>query len=156
MAHTAFTLTSFITAPPEQIRELMAAFERIGGYHPLIIGVKEIASDTTPSGLPRRRYEVTDRLPLGPLRLRFTYLATSVLANDGSLECEAFQSPGVHLTIHYQFQAEGEQTRIDEQCDIDAPLMLRGFVRRQARDAHRQTMAELKQFLEHQPDAVAG
>jgi carbon monoxide dehydrogenase subunit G len=154
MAHTSFTLTSSIAAPPEQIRDLIAGIEHLTAYHPLIIGVKEIASDTSAFGTPRRRFEVTDRLPLGPLRLRFTYLATSTLPGDGSLYCEAFQSPGVHLIIRYQFHPEGEQTRIDEQCDIDAPLLLRGFVRRQARNAHRQTMAEIKRFLEHQPAAL--
>jgi hypothetical protein len=153
MAHTAFTLTSFIAAPPEQIRDLIAAIDKLDAYHPLIIGVSEIAPDTSPLGTPRRRFQVTDRMQMGPVRLKFTYLATETQPGDGSLLCEAFQSPGVHLTIRYQFHAEGEQTRIDEQCDIDAPLLLRGIVRQQARDAHRQTMAEIKRYLEQQPVA---
>ena len=148
MARADFALTTLITAKPEQVKNLIADIEHIGKYHPMIIGVKEIAADRDSAGLPRRRYRVTDRMQMGLLRTKFTYLATTTSPSAERLYCEAFQSPGVHLIITYDFFGEGDQTRIEEQCVIEAPWALRGVVLRQAKAAHAQTMMQIKRYLE--------
>jgi hypothetical protein len=148
MAQTAFDQQLTIAAPAAAIRERIAAIDQIGQFHPLIISVAEIAPDVSAFGTPRRNYRVTDRMPLGPLRLRFTYLATATSPDDTSLHCEAFQSPGVHLVITYRFVPDGTATRVEEHCAITAPRLLLGTVRRQAQAAHRATLAHIKTTLE--------
>ncbi len=154
MAHVAFALTATIAAPPAQIRPLIAEFQDLGRFHPFIIGVKEVAPDTSSFGTPRRRFRVTDRMRAGPLLLRFTYLATATDAPDGTLVGEAYQSPGIHLISRYTFTAEGDQTHIEEQCTITAPGPLIKYVQRQAYAAHAQTFQRIKQFLEDEQAAA--
>ena len=156
MARADFTLTTFIRAKPERVKNLMAAFEDLGKYHPMILGVTEIAADVAPSGLSRRRYQVTDRVQMGLLRTKIRYLATVTSPAVERLFCEAFQSPGVHLMITYDFWEMGDQTRIEEHCVIEAPWLLRGIVRRQAMAAHAVTMAQIKHYLEKSPPADLG
>lgn len=148
MARASFALTTLIAAPPERVKNLIATIPDLGKYHPMIIGVKEIAADTSATGQPRSRYRVTDRMRVGPFRTRFTYLATVIDASTTQLVTEAFQSPGVHLSMIYDFLAEGDQTRVEERCQIDAPRLLRGTVLRQAKAAHTTMMAEIKRYLE--------
>ena len=148
MAQMSFSLVTTITAPPAQIRQTLADFRDLGRFHPLILKVVEIAPDVSTFGTPRQRFQVTDRMHIGPTAVKFTYLATKTDAPDGSLYCEAFQSPGIHLISVYTFATVGDQTAVEERTTVQAsPLLLR-YVKRQAQQAHQVTMAKMKAYLE--------
>ncbi len=151
MAQTSFSLATTITAPPELIRQMLADFRDLGRFHPLIVGVAEIEPDTSSFGTPRHRFQVTDRMRVGPSLVKFTYLATKTDAPDGSLYCEAFQSPGIHLMSTYTFTAEGGHTTVTERTTVEGTALLLGYVKRQAQEAHRVTLTKIKTYLEASP-----
>lgn len=153
MAQAQFDQSVTIAAPPERILALIAAISELGTYHPLIVGVVEDPPDTSAFGTPRRNYRVTDRLPVGPFRTRFTYRATVTTTPDGRLYTEAFQSPGVHLITWYECAATGEATRLMEHCTVQAARLLLGFVRRQAQAAHGVMLQQMQAHLEGDPES---
>lgn len=85
---------------------------------------------------------------VGPIPIAFTYRATATVDAEGNIYNEAFQSPRVHLVTAYRCTAENGATHITERCDIVAPRLLIGFVRRQAYAAHQTLLAGIKHHLE--------
>lgn len=148
MARASFTQSTMILAPPERVRHMLVALEEMDSFHPLIINIREDVPDTSSFGTPRRRFHISDRLRFGPIITTITYVATTTIAPDGHVDTEAFQQPGVYLHTIYYLRDEAGQTTVEEQCEIKAPWLLRGYVRRQAQNAHREMLAEMKRYLE--------
>jgi hypothetical protein len=151
MAQATFTQRIWIAAPPTTVEAALAAYRDHSRIHPLIVAVRQIASQSAPDGGALDRYIITDRVPFGPLRLPATYLATIWRAADGALVSDAYQFPRVHLHNVTRCQPEGVGTRVDEDITIQAPGPLIRYVRRQALAAHRDLLANLKRFLETTP-----
>lgn len=148
MAQDTFDLEVFIGAAPDVVLAHLASFEHHDVIHPMIVAVRELKPEATPEGRTRRRYSITDRMRLGPFRLRFTYLAIMQVGDDGDLVSDAFQFPRVHLHNVTSCRPEGAGTWMRERVMVEAPRPLLRFVVRQARNAHCEMLANLKALLE--------
>lgn len=147
-ARGVFEQEVFIEAAPDVVVAHLASFEHHDVIHPMIVDVRELKPVTTPEGATRRRYSITDRMRLGPIILRFTYLATIQVSGDGDMVSDAFQFPRVHLCNVTSCRPEGAGTRVQERVIVEAPSLLLRFVVRQAQRAHHEMLANLKHLLE--------
>lgn len=148
MAQREFEQMVHIEAAPVAVRAHLASFEHHNAIHPMIVSVRELDPRTAADGLPLRRYAITDRMRLGPLTLRFTYLATTYETDDGELISDAYQRPRVHLRNSTKCLVSGTGTLVRERVTVEAPRPLVGFVLRQAQAAHQAMLANLKSLLE--------
>lgn len=150
MARASFELEIEIPAPRARLHAFLCDLRNHLELHPLIVGIDEIApSDEWPSA---RRYRIVDRVPIGPLRMRAEYVAAVEGVSENEIRAEAWQSPGVHLTTRYTLEDRGERTHLVERVRIDAPFVLRGFVKRQAEQAHRETLEKMRAHFAAKPD----
>jgi hypothetical protein len=150
LARASFDHTLHIQAAPHRATRLLATLDQHPALHPLIVAVRELPS--APGDAPgSRRYQITDRMKLGPFALRFNYAAVvSLDAASGTVSSEAFQFPAIHLRNTTRCRPEGTGTRLDEHVEIDAPAPLIRFVREQARRAHEHMLYALKDLLERE------
>ena len=114
--------------------------------HPFIVAIEDLPPSPELPGA--QRYRIEDRIPLGPIRLRTSYVAAMEPVAGGELRGHAWQKPGVHLLTTYTLHERNGATELREHCAIDAPWLLRGFVATQARRAHEETLAKLKAHFE--------
>jgi Polyketide cyclase / dehydrase and lipid transport len=148
MAYREFGQSIYIEASPSVVLAHLASFEHHDSIHPMIVAVRELDPLYTADGTTQRRYAITDRMRLGPLTLRFTYLATIYEDAGGELVSDAYQRPRVHLRNTTRCAASGAGTLVYERVTVEAPRPLVGFVLRQAQTAHRAMLASLKALLE--------
>ncbi len=149
MASREFEQSLFIAAVPSVVREHLASFEHHDRIHPMIVAVCELDPlDTGDGNTQVRRYMITDRMRIGPLTLRFTYLATISEDASGELVSDAYQRPRVHLHNTTRCEASDAGTLVRERVRVEAPRPLVGFVLRQAQVAHHEMLANLKALLE--------
>jgi len=144
----SFTLEVEVRAPRARLHALLCNLESLRPLHPLIESVEAI--EPLPE-LPRaRRWRVTDRVPVGPVRVRTTYVAAIEPVSDGEIRGHAWQPPGVRLTTVYTLTEApgGTRTRLQERCRVEAPFGLAGFVLRRARHAHAAMLERLKDWIE--------
>jgi hypothetical protein len=146
MAQRSFEQSITIAAAPAQVAPFFASYDQHTVLHPLIVAIRPIAA--RPAAPDARWYAITDRMQIGPLRFRFTYIAALRDAGGGTFISDAFQFPRVHLHNITRCQPEGSGTRVDEHITIDAPRLLIGYVHQQAFLAHRELLARLKQHVE--------
>lgn len=154
MAHRTFEQSLYIAASPALVREHLASYEHHDIIHPMIAAVRELDPQYLADGTTQLCYAITDRMRLGPLTLRFTYLATICEDADGELVSDAYQRPRVHLRNTTRCEASGAGTLVHERVTVEAPRPLVGFVLRQAQRAHRALLANLKALLESPVPAV--
>jgi Polyketide cyclase / dehydrase and lipid transport len=148
MARAAFTQSIHIAAAPDAVKASLADYSHHNVIHPMIVSVQTLDPATTPEGRPLRRYNITDRVRMGPFTFGITYLATISEAADGALVSAAYQQPRVHLHNVTHCLPEGDGTHVEEQIDIEAPGLLIGYVLKQARQAHSRMLANLKTMPE--------
>lgn len=151
-----FELTVEIAVPRAVAHAHLCSLESLAPLHPLIVSIQALPPR---ADLPRaRHYRVVDRIPVGPFHLKAVYTAALDPVADDEVHGHAWQSPGVYLHTVYRLEpgaggaagASGAPatTRLREQVALRAPFGLRGFVTRQARDAHRTTLEKMKALLE--------
>ena len=150
MAHSSFTLDTFINAPPETLRDFLATLDNHPKIHPLIIAVQHDSSTTTPDGTPVQYHRITDRMKSGPFTIQFTYRVTNRVGPEGEIIYEAFQCPGIHLYNTTVLHPELSGTRLKENVQIDAPALLMRTVYKGAIQSHQEMFANLKILFEQQ------
>lgn len=148
MAQRMFEQEIFVDAEPPVVIGYLASYAHHDAIHPMIVAVRELDPRRTAEGTIQRRYAITDRMRLGPLTTRFTYLATIYQEVDGELVSDAYQFPRIHLRNRTRCEASGTGTLIREHVTVEAPRPLLGFVARQAETAHRAMLANLKALVE--------
>jgi len=114
--------------------------------HPLIASIEELPS--SPERPAAQRYRVIDRIPIGPLRIRTSYIAELEPVSEGLVRGRAWQWPGVRLTTEYELRVVAAGTQLVERVAVDAPRIIRSFVTQQARRAHEETLEKMKALLE--------
>ena len=77
-------------------------------------------------------YRVQDRIPVGPLHLRISYLARLHVPNIGDVTAEAYQFPRVRLRTTVTFEPIAAGTRLTEHMHIEAPRALAAMTVREA------------------------
>ncbi len=148
MAHSSFTLDTFINVPTETLRGFLATLDNHPKIHPLIISVQPDSPVTTAEGVLLKRYRITDRMKLGPFKIQFTYRVINRVGSAGEIIYEAFQSPSIHLYNTTFLQPEGNGTRLKEDVQIDAPALLMKTVYKGAIQSHQEMFARLKTLFE--------
>jgi len=91
---------------------------------------------------------VQDRIPLGPLNLRISYVARLHVPNVGPVTAEADQFPRVRLRTTVSFEPIGAGTRITERMRIEAPRVLAAMTVREAVKAHTAMLAGMRRCFE--------
>lgn len=155
MATQTFTVDVHIDSPKERVGRFISDFANYGKIHPLIKAIHSSpprpGARLTPAD-DRRWYKVTDRLPIGPIAVSFTYDVAMAAAGPLALLFEAWQWPQIHLRNRTAWRdAESGGTYLCEEVTVQAPRLLLSFVARTAEQAHRRAFAALKELLESEP-----
>jgi len=111
--------------------------------HPLVVSVRTVHRSETALGY-EQTYRVTDRIPVGPLRLRAAYVAHLQVPRTGDISTEARQFPWVRLRGTVSFTPTGSGTRVTERIGIEAPRPLIGLTVRKAVEAHTEMLAAIR------------
>ena len=74
VARAERTVTEEIPAPPNEVRGFYVDLDNIKRVHPLVVAVRTTDRRQTADGYVQT-YRVQDRIPMGPLRLRISYVA---------------------------------------------------------------------------------
>ena len=155
MAHSSFTLDTFIQAPPEALRIFLASLDNHPKIHPLIISVQHASPIMSADGTELLQcYRITDRMKIGPFTIHFTYRVTNRVGQTGEIIYEAFQSPRIHLYNTTFLLPERNGTRLKEDVQIDAPSILMKTVYKGAIQSHQEMFARLKTLFD--PQEVLG
>jgi len=147
MAERSFAQSIEIAAAPAVVHAFLADLHRHRDLHPLIERIEDLPAQ--PGRTDVRRYRVTDRMHLGPLSFRITYVAEIKAIPPDLILGTAWQSPGVELRTRYRIAPMPDgRTLVSEDVLLKAPFVLIGYAQRQAAAAHRETFAKLKLLLE--------
>lgn len=146
MKQGSFEMEIHIQRAPAQVLALVSNYNRHTAVHPLIIAVKQIEAPPGVIG----RYLITDQLALGPLRFRIEYRADIVSVTDDEVHTEAYQSPNTHVSNHTRVTPENGGSRLHETIRMQAPDLLFGYAFSQARNAHREMLQRIKDYLEQE------
>jgi ligand-binding SRPBCC domain-containing protein len=143
LAHADRTVAEEIPAPPEAVRDFYVDLENIKRVHPLVVAVRATDRRQTGDGY-LQTYRVLDRIPLGPLSLRISYVARLHVLNAGDVMAEADQFPRVRLRTRVSFEPTDAGTRITERMHIEAPRVLAAMTVREAVKAHTAMLAGMR------------
>lgn len=147
VARAQRTVSEQIPAPPAEVREFYVDLDNIKKVHPLVVAVRTTDREQTADGYVQS-YRVQDRIPLGPLNLRISYVARLHVPNTGDVTAEAFQFPRVRLRTTVRFEPIDTGTRITEHMRIDAPRPLAAMTTREAVNAHAAMLAGMRRCFE--------
>ena len=147
MARAERTVSEEIPAPPDAVRDFYVDLDNIKRIHPLVVAVRATNRQETADGYIQS-YRVQDRIPLGPLHLRISYVARLHVRNAGDVIADAFQFPRVRLHTRVTFEPVGQGTRITERMRIDAPRALAAMTVSEAVKAHTAMLAGMRRCFE--------
>ncbi|RKN51345.1 SRPBCC family protein [Micromonospora endolithica] len=129
----SFTYTVQARCTPAEALALLADPRRQADLHPLIVRVRRVPS--RPGALSS--YTITDRLPVGPLRLPTSYHADVLVAEPDEVVTVARQWPATTVRNHTRLRSEPDGVlRIDVEITLTAPAPLFRYAFGQARAAH--------------------
>jgi hypothetical protein len=143
MARAERTVTEEIPAPPNEVREFYVDLDNIKRVHPLVVAVRTTDRRETADGYVQT-YRVQDRIPMGPLRLRISYVAHLHVPHTGDVTAEARQFPRVRPRTTVTFEPIAAGTRVTEQMRIEAPRVLAAMTAREAVKAHTAMLAGMR------------
>jgi hypothetical protein len=141
------TVSEEIPAPPDAVRDFYVDLDNIKRVHPLVVAVRATDRKETADGY-FQSYRVQDRIPLGPLHLRISYVARLYVPNVGDVTAEAYQFPRVRLRTTVTFEKIDAGTRITEHIRIEAPRALAAMTVREAVQAHTAMLAGMRRCFE--------
>jgi hypothetical protein len=147
VAHAERTVSGEITAPPNEVRDFYVDLNNIKRVHPLVVAVHAKSRRETADGYVQS-YRVQDRIPLGPLHLRISYVATLHVPNAGDVTAEADQFPRVRLRTTVTFEPIDTGTRITEHMRIEAPRAFAAMTVREAVKAHTAMLVGMRRCFE--------
>ena len=132
---------------PDDVRGFYADLDNISCVHPLVVSVRTVDRSETADGYVQT-YRVSDRIPLGPLRLRTSYVARLHVPVAGDVLPEARQFPRVRLRGTVAFEPTATGTRVVERMRIEAPRPLASVTTRKAVEAHTEMLAGIRRAFE--------
>jgi hypothetical protein len=142
------TLAEDVPGRPDDVRAFYADLDNVTLVHPLVVSVRTVDRRETVDGY-EQTYRITDRIPMGPLHLRATYVAHLQVPSTGDISTDARQFPRVRLRGTVSFTPTGSGTRVTERIGIEAPRPLLGLTVRKAVEAHTEMLAAIRrQFSE--------
>ena len=141
------TVSEEIPAPHDEVRDFYVDLDNIKRVHPLLVAVRATHRQQTADGYVQT-YRVQDRIPMGPLHLRISYVARLHVPNAGDVTAEALQFPRVRLRTTGTFEPIAAGTRITEHMRIEAPRALAAMTIREAVKAHTEMLAGVRRCFE--------
>jgi Polyketide cyclase / dehydrase and lipid transport len=147
IARAERTVSEDIPAPPDAVRDFYVDLDNIKRVHPLVVAVHMTDRRQTPDGYVKS-YQVQDRIPLGPLHLRISYVARLHVPDAGDVIAEADQFPRVRLRTKVSFEPIAAGTRITEHMRIEAPRALAAMTVGEAVKAHTVMLAGMRRCFE--------
>jgi ligand-binding SRPBCC domain-containing protein len=147
VARAERTVSAEIPAPPDAVRDFYVDLDNIKRVHPLVVAVRTTERRQTADGYVQS-YRVLDRIPLGSLHLRISYVARLHVPKTGHVTTEARQFPRVRLRTTVTFEPIGAGTRLTEHMSIDAPRALAAITVREAVKAHAAMLAGMRRCFE--------
>lgn len=147
VARVERTVSEEIPAPPNEVRDFYVDLDNIKRVHPLVVAVRATERQQTADGYVQS-YRVRDRIPLGPLRLRTSYVARLHVRTAGDVTAEARQFPRIRLRTTVTFERMDAGTRITEHMRIEAPRALAAMTIREAVKAHTAMLAGMRRCFE--------
>ena len=146
MAARTFDHEVVIATDPSRVHAFLGDLHNHRELHPLIVTIDDLEADPSSPGL--RSYEITDRVPVGPVSIKVRYRADVEIIDDTTIRATATQRPRVRLETTYVIESAPDGARVREAVRVEAPRLLIGFVARQAESAHAATLAALRTHLE--------
>ena len=147
ITHSERTLSEEIPAAPEQVRDFYVDLDNIKVVHPLVVSVQTISRSATADGY-QQTYRVRDRIPVGRLAIRITYVARLHVLVRGDVITEARQFPRVRLNATVTFEPIDAGTRLTERLRIAAPRPLAAMTQREAVNAHISMLAGIRSHFQ--------
>jgi hypothetical protein len=147
IAEAERVFTEDVAGMPEDVRRFYADLDNIRLVHPLVVSVRTVDRSETADGYDQT-YRVTDRIPMGPLRVRTSYVAGLHVPHTGDIVTDARQFPLVRLRGAVSFASTEAGTRITERIEIEAPRPLLAVTVRKAVDAHTEMLAGIRRHFE--------
>lgn len=145
MSSIDFVHTVDIQVDRARLYDFLCDLENYRPLHPLIESIEEIApSEEMPDA---RRYRVVDRIPVGAFRLRTVYTAAIEPVTENEIHGYAWQVPRIRVHTIYELAEIALGMRLSERVSIEAPRLLHGFVVREARQSHQETLTKMKDHL---------
>lgn len=141
------TLAEDVPGDPADVRAFYADLENIRLVHPLVVSLRTVYRSETADGY-EQAYRVTDRVPVGPLRLRTSYRAHVRVPPAGDIATDARQFPRIRLRGRVSFAPTATGTRVTETVEIEAPRPLLAFTAGQAASAHTAMLAGIRRHFE--------
>ena len=146
MQEPTFEIEVEIEVPLPEVHDFLLDLDNYVELHPLIESIELLSPlDEMPTA---RHYRVVDRIPFGPFNMKTVYRAALEPVSDSEVHGHAWQSPGIRLHTIYALSSFDRGTRLIERCRVESPRLLKGFVIRQGRAAHEETLRKMKQILE--------
>lgn len=147
LTRTEITLSEDIAAPPDEVRTFYTDLDSIKLVHPLVVSVRSIDRSETAGGYVQT-YRVVDRIPLGPLRLRTSYVARLHVPVSGDVLSEARQFPRVRPAGTVAFEPIATGTHLTERIRVEAPWPLASATTSKAVEAHTEMLAGIRRRFE--------
>lgn len=141
------TLSEDVPGRPEDVRAFYADLDNIRLVHPLVVSVRTVERNENADGYVQT-YRVTDRIPVGSLHLRTSYVARLHVPLMGDVRTEAEQFPRVRLRGTVSFEPTGPGTRVTERIGIEAPRPLASMTVQKAVEAHTEMLAGIRRHFE--------
>ena len=141
------TVSDVVAGSVDDVRAFYVDLDNIRLVHPLVVAVRTVARSETPDGY-EQTYRVTDRIPVGPLRMRTSYTARLTVPETGDVRTEARQFPRVRLRGTVSFEPTGSGTRVTERIGIQAPRPLARMTVQKAVAAHIEMLAGIRRHFE--------
>lgn len=140
-------LSEDVPAPPEDVRDFYVDLDNIKVVHPLVVSVQTISRSETADGY-QQTYRVRDRIPLGRLAIKISYVARLQVPAHGDVITEARQFPRVRLNGVVTFAPIEAGTRLTERLRIAAPRPLATMTQREATNAHVAMLAGIRSHFQ--------
>jgi hypothetical protein len=141
------TLSEEVGGSVDDVRAFYVDLNNIRLVHPLVVSVRTVERSQTVDGYSQT-YRVTDRIPMGPLHLRTSYVARLTVPQTGDVTTEASQFPRVRLRGTVSFEPVGAGTRVTERIGIEAPRPLAAMTVRKAVEAHTEMLAGIRRHFQ--------
>ena len=148
MKEVTFQQEIYVAAAVEDTFNYLADRANQLKLHPLIIAVEELERGRDAHNQSFSVWQITDRVPMLGLSMKVKYQTKVTLSDAPSILHEANQAMGIKVRNLITFRAQGAGTLVQENVTISAPGLLLGFTVKQAQEAHRGMLANLKALLE--------
>jgi hypothetical protein len=149
IARVERTVFEEVAGRPDDVRAFYTDLDNIRLVHPLVVSVRAVERERTADGY-EQTYRVTDRIPIGPLHIRTSYVARLEVPMTGVVLTEARQFPRVRLSGVVSFEPTQWGTRVTERIVIEAPRPLLTVIVGKAVEAHTEMLAGIRRHFEGQ------